>query len=632
MKKLNFWLLASLFVGSLAFTACSSSDDDGGGDDPNPPAPAPSADPNNMRFAALTGVVTDGDSPIPGVTVTSGTSSVKTGVNGVYTMDQVNLNKNNNAVVKFEKDGYISVVRSCQKTDEMRLNVVMHLDNNKQDFDAAYGTNVSITYWDYDPSTGTSTPSTMKVDLPADGYVVANPDGTPSATPYSGTVTAHSVYLNPNEDDFAEMMPGDLTTDNNEQLVSLGMVAVDLRGSGNQKLQLKSNTKATLTFPVPANMKVTPSEMRLIPLWSFNESTGLWEKEGMAEYKSDLNAYVGEVSHFSWHNLDYPESRATLKVKVTAADGSIIANIPVDFDGQRTVYTDKNGVASCLVPSDTKMYVRVMEKYYGGNEYSSAEAGRLDNVQLSGGEEKIITLQLKNRAPSIYGVVNNEGGGSKVCVLYVKYNMMETTASVVSDLYGAFKLVGPANYTGSAKLIALFGDGTMAEQEFQMNGADQEVNINVNSGSSAGAGVIMIAGDGLSYQYTLPPTTDGSPYEGTLSERGSDVTISIHHSVNPSEGQDPHMGTSYNLYFNIPNYNASATEFSNCTLEFYRNGHGAGFIESSFHGNLTVIRNGDVWTFKMNNVDGNVYDQDRNLSDAAVKATLEIGAKIALSN
>ena len=26
MKKLNFWLLASLFVGSLAFTACSNSD------------------------------------------------------------------------------------------------------------------------------------------------------------------------------------------------------------------------------------------------------------------------------------------------------------------------------------------------------------------------------------------------------------------------------------------------------------------------------------------------------------------------------------------------------------------------------------------------------------------------------
>lgn len=42
MRKLNFWLLASLFVSSLAFTACSSGGDDGSGPGPQPdPQPGP---------------------------------------------------------------------------------------------------------------------------------------------------------------------------------------------------------------------------------------------------------------------------------------------------------------------------------------------------------------------------------------------------------------------------------------------------------------------------------------------------------------------------------------------------------------------------------------------------------------
>ena len=39
MKKLNFWLLASLFVGAMAFTACSSSND---GEEQKPPTDSPS--------------------------------------------------------------------------------------------------------------------------------------------------------------------------------------------------------------------------------------------------------------------------------------------------------------------------------------------------------------------------------------------------------------------------------------------------------------------------------------------------------------------------------------------------------------------------------------------------------------
>lgn len=57
MKKLNFWLLASLFVSSLAFTACSSGGDDGGSnpeDSGEKPAPAPAPKENN-KFSIVGG-------------------------------------------------------------------------------------------------------------------------------------------------------------------------------------------------------------------------------------------------------------------------------------------------------------------------------------------------------------------------------------------------------------------------------------------------------------------------------------------------------------------------------------------------------------------------------------------------
>jgi hypothetical protein len=98
MKKFNLWLLLSLFVSASMFTACCSTDDvsGGGGDVPGPgPVPAP------MSMAQLSGFVYDenGD-PIDGVTVTSGTSSVKTNAHGAFTLSSVNV-VNGRSVVRF---------------------------------------------------------------------------------------------------------------------------------------------------------------------------------------------------------------------------------------------------------------------------------------------------------------------------------------------------------------------------------------------------------------------------------------------------------------------------------------------------------------------------------------------------
>ena len=110
---------------------------------------------------------------------------------------------------------------------------------------------------------------------------------------------------------FEGMMPGgDLsaqrTDGSSTMLLSYGMTAVNLTDNNGNKLQLKEGSEATLTFPIPVSMKDNlPAS---IPLWSFNEKTGLWEEEGLAELKGDV--YVGKVKHFSWVNLDEPSDTA----------------------------------------------------------------------------------------------------------------------------------------------------------------------------------------------------------------------------------------------------------------------------------------------------------------------------------
>ena len=271
MKKINLWLLLSLFVAAFAMTACSSSDDatsGGGGDDPTPPV-VPTK-------AAVSGVVYSFGSPMSGVKVTAGTASVTTGFNGMFVFEQVSGN-----VIKFEKEGYATITRTITG-DNATMNVTM-TGVQTQTFSASAGANLNMWY-------GTQN---MKVELPT-SYTDNNGNA------YTGNVTAKAAYLNPASSDFADAMPGDLTairTDQSEAaLVSYGMISVELTGDNGEKLQ--PGAPATLTFPVdPTKMKVAPNDGDVMPLWSFNEETGLWEEEGLATYNASLQAYVGTVQN-----------------------------------------------------------------------------------------------------------------------------------------------------------------------------------------------------------------------------------------------------------------------------------------------------------------------------------------------
>lgn len=512
MKKLNFWFLASLLSGALLMTSCSDKNDS----DPTPPAPEVVKDkmsegtevsPANMTMSALSGFVYDSDgNPLPYVKVISGSKSCETGMDGGFVLDEVKT-EGDRSIVTFSCRGYFDAVRSMPTKAGDVWEVVMVSTND--------GDNVAIKEdmpTDQDNSVQTS--QGMTVELQAEGFIYAE-NGTPLGE--DDKVTAKVLYLSPDDEDFANMMPGgDLAALNESsepvQLVSYGMVCVNLTAGG-ERVQLADGKPATLTFPVPDKFDGSeiPAE---IPLWSFDEDQGLWIYEGVATYDPIANVYVGQVTHFSWVNLDYPQSRATLIVNVTDSAGNVIPNQAVDIDGQKTCFTNVNGSFECFVPINTDFYVTVRSSDY--SNYSPEIKVDVDKILTAGGTRTInIKLPVLTH---ISGKVDNTGKGNNLSALWIEYvenGENKSTKPVHTDANGQFILNAPYGYKGAAKLVLMASDGSRHEFDITLDGNDHAYTLGIETNTSSGGAITYTPNSGASVSVVVPPVfvTD---YQGAM--------------------------------------------------------------------------------------------------------------------
>lgn len=580
MKKTNLWLLASLFMGAIAFTACSSSDDTP--DDPGTPAQqggisqGTAVAPASMKMAALSGFVKDSEgNALSGVTVTSGTEKVFTGKDGGFVFEKVN-SVNGRTVVKFTCSGYVEVVRSMPTTDGSVWEVVM-TSNWGEDYASGY--NYSGMSYNVETESG------MKADFDSNAF---KNDAT--GEEYTSYLYTNMTYLNPDNENFADMMPGgDLAAVRSQenggeqvQLISYGMTKVDLKGNNGEKLQLADGKPATLTFPVPEKFENnTPDE---IPLWSFNEQTGLWEEEGVAKYDASLNAYVGTVKHFSWVNLDYPESRATLKVTVKNDKGVVIPNVKVDVDGQRSVFTNVNGVAELYVPINATLYVTVHSRDYGNYE---GEVKQTVEALTAGGQTKEVEIILP-ALPSISGKVTNTGVGGNITTLWLEYDGKET-AKIHSDKDGKFYMLAP-DYKGAAVLKVRAIDGTTASYDITLDGKDQAFNITISGATTTGGQATFTMKDGSGkYSFAVPNVS--------FEDLSGVSIINDQLDYNASAG-DWETG-SYGASLTINGYSDSKKEFTDCYFSFSQNAGSTYLYGSSYsvdgvsNSKVTVSKNSD---------------------------------------
>ena len=171
-------------------------------------------------------------------------------------------------------------------------------------------------------------------------------------------------------------MPGMLFAEdsngNPRVLETYGMIAVELRSTSGEELNLAQGSTAEISVPVPQNVTSTPTT---IPLWSFDETGGYWKEDGQATLQG--NKYVGNVSHFSFWNWDFDYPSVTLCITLTDTNGNPLPYTALDLYSPALAstgtygYTNINGIECGLVPANDELTLEVPNYGCVGTSFST---------------------------------------------------------------------------------------------------------------------------------------------------------------------------------------------------------------------------------------------------------------------
>jgi hypothetical protein len=288
-------------------------------------------------------VIDKNNLPIEGVTISIGNETAITDSNGVFIIRNADV-KEHFGYIKAEKAGYIHGSRSVVPSNGTNKVTIMLLEATVVG-SVSSGSSETITAND-----GSS--------VSFDGNFIKEDGST-----YSGSVDVIIHHLDPSDDDMNLQMPGMLYAENEDgaerMLQTLGMLAVELRGTSGEDLNLAEDSTSEIKIPVDASlMSIAPAT---IPLWYFDEDNGYWKEEGEATLQG--NVYVGSVSHFSFWNVDIPVETTILCVNLINEDGNEINNMRVTLTsttyGTTTGITNDNGEVCGLVPSNQTLTLNV---------------------------------------------------------------------------------------------------------------------------------------------------------------------------------------------------------------------------------------------------------------------------------
>lgn len=402
MKNLKINALLLLCV--MAFFSCNT--DDGG----STSGPDDNSFTQNFGTAVnrdFIGQVVDADNnPIQGVTIKIGSSTTQTDVNGVFVINNASVYQKF-AYITAKKSGYIDGSRSLVPTTGKNNVKIMMIPF------AAQATVQSGEVSEVSIYSGT------KVKF--DGAFQDE-----NGNDYSGDVQVALFHLTPSDTNISSLMPGMLyaQTENNQEAIleTFGMINVELRGSGGQKLNIKSGHTAEITVRIDdAQLATAPNT---IPLWHFDEEKGYWKQDGVATKIG--NKYVGEVSHFSWWNCDAFSDLVTLNVTVVDSDGNPISNLGVSLYlsslNSYPQYTDSNGQVSGIIPAN-QLITLTIKNYCGEIIYTSQIAPSSTNINLP---HIIIQDNTQTQSNTIKGILT-KCDNSKVTNGYVIINYVDNS-------------------------------------------------------------------------------------------------------------------------------------------------------------------------------------------------------------
>lgn len=510
-------LILMLLLSLIVATSCQNDDDNTGSNNLQETIPDSFSEyfGNEISRDFLGTVIDKNHNPIEGVSISIGSSTATTDSNGVFMINSATVNQRF-GYIKAEKTGYIHASRSVVPSNGTNKVTIMMLEAT------VVGSVTS-------GSSGTVTANDGS-SVSFDGNFIKEDGST-----YDGSVDVILHHLDPADDDMPLQMPGMLYAENENgaerMLQTLGMLAVELRGSAGEDLNLAEGSTSEIKIPVDASlMSIAPTT---IPLWYFDEANGYWKEEGEATLQG--NMYVGTVSHFSFWNYDIPAEAITLCVTITDEDNVPLANMSVSITsstfGTTYGYTNENGEVCGYVPSNESLMLNIYSYNLCGDTSLHTETIGPFTVDSS------ITVTVPDNSDIIQETVVgtfNTCDGEPVTNGYVQLSYAnQIFTDAVSNGDFEINLLRCSDYT------------TFAVE------ASDYVNLQVT--------------DSISYTFTTPLTNIG-----TLSACNA-VTEFIEYTIDDGESEFIFENISANFYTNSPNYPgptidifASSNDQGNC--------------------------------------------------------------------
>ncbi|MEY8847508.1 hypothetical protein AB9K26_01735 [Psychroserpens sp. XS_ASV72] len=350
-----------VIVGLLLLTTTCSEDDNWNTDNPpinqqqNSNFSENFGSPINARFIGK--VINEANNPISDVTIMVGNTITTTDANGVFSVESASVFEKF-AYIKASKDGFIDGSRAIVPSDGINQVTIMLLD--------------------LDTTASINSGETSTVNLPNGAQVVF--DGAfedAQGNPYSGAVKVTLKHLNPDSNVMEMQMPGMLFAENTNGsariLETYGMIAVEMRSTSDEELNLANGSSAQISIPMPSSVNNAPNT---IPLWYFDDEGGYWKEEGQATLQG--NNYVGNVSHFTFWNWDFDYPFVQLCITLTDMDGNVLPYTALDLYSPALAstgtygYTNGSGIECGLVPANDELTLTVPAYGCVNNDFSTA--------------------------------------------------------------------------------------------------------------------------------------------------------------------------------------------------------------------------------------------------------------------
>lgn len=379
--------------------------------------------------------------PISNAAVQIGSATTQTNSKGIFVISNASV-KEKFAHVKVSKTGFINGSRVLVPTSgDNRINIMLIPNTATATVNSGVNSEVNL-------------PNGTKVKF--DG---AFKDANGNA--YSGSVQVGLYHLKPSNTYLSEIMPGSLLASNASGdarvLETFGMLHVELTGSSGQKLNIATGHNAEISVEIePTQASAAPSS---IPLWSFDETAGIWKEEGVANKVG--TKYVGNVSHFSWWNYDAPFPQCNLTVTIHNSANQPVSNLVVQIVRPSQTFgangtTNSSGQVTGIVPANETLTVNVLD--FCNNVIYTTTVGPF----TVGSSNVLPTITLTPSAIStstISGVLktcSNANVTNGVVRLKNTSSVNYYSQQLQTVTNGSFSFV--ANFCGASQLFTLEGD------------------------------------------------------------------------------------------------------------------------------------------------------------------------------